>query len=152
MWYLHRLVPDRPLILGGVTIPFDRGLAGHSDADAVLHAVADAVLGAFGGGEIGVLFPSDEPKWKDMVSKDIVAEVLKRLKEAGGSVSNLDVTIVAEEPKMKPHYKAFRSSVAEVFGVPVERVSVKAKSAEGLGEIGRGEAIACHAVAAVLLR
>jgi len=151
-WDIHRLVEGRELWLAGVKLPGKKGLLGHSDADAVLHAVADAVLGAFGGGEIGVLFPSDEPKWKDMVSKDIVAEVLKRLKEAGGSVSNLDVTIVAEEPKMKPHYKAFRSSVAEVFGVPVERVSVKAKSAEGLGEIGRGEAIACHAVAAVLLR
>jgi 2-C-methyl-D-erythritol 2,4-cyclodiphosphate synthase len=80
-----------------------------------------------------------------------VAEVVKRLKDAGGSVSNLDVTIVAEEPKMKPHYKAFRASVAEAFGVPAERVNVKAKSHEGLGELGRGEAIACHAVAAVLL-
>ena len=85
-----------------------------------------------------------------MASKEIVAEVIKRLKDAGGSVSNLDVTIVAEEPKMKPHYKAFRASVAEVFGLPVDRVSIKAKSREGLGDVGRGEAIVCFAVAGVL--
>ncbi|MCX5796378.1 MAG: 2-C-methyl-D-erythritol 4-phosphate cytidylyltransferase [Elusimicrobia bacterium] len=148
---IHRLVEGRDLWLAGVKLAGKKGLLGHSDADAVLHAAADAVLGSFAGGEIGALFPPDEPKWKDMASKDIVAEVIKRLKDAGGSISNLDVTIVAEEPKMKPHYKAFRASVAEVFGVPVERVSVKAKSHEGLGEIGRGEAIACHAVASVLL-
>jgi 2-C-methyl-D-erythritol 4-phosphate cytidylyltransferase/2-C-methyl-D-erythritol 2,4-cyclodiphosphate synthase len=148
---IHRLVEGRDLWLAGVKLQSKKGLLGHSDADAVLHAAADAVLGAFGGGEIGVLFPPDDPKWKDMASKDIAAEVVKRLKESGGSVSNLDVTIVAEEPKMKPHYKAFRASVAEIFGLPPERVSVKAKSHEGLGEIGKGEAIACHAVAAVLL-
>lgn len=150
-WDIHRLVEGRELWLAGVKLPGKKGLLGHSDADAVLHAAADAVLGAFGGGEIGVLFPPDEPKWKDVPGKDIAAEVLKRLQEAGGSVSNLDLTIVAEEPKMKPHYKAFRASVAEVFGLPVERVSVKSKSHEGLGEIGRGEAIACHAVAVLLL-
>lgn len=148
---IHRFVEGRELWLAGVKLSGKKGLLGHSDADAVLHAAADAVLGAFGGGEIGVLFPPDEPKWKDMASKDIVAEVMKRLKDAGGSISNLDVTIVAEEPKMKPHYKAFRASVAEVFGLSVERVSVKAKSHEGLGAIGRGEAIACHAVAVLLL-
>jgi 2-C-methyl-D-erythritol 4-phosphate cytidylyltransferase / 2-C-methyl-D-erythritol 2,4-cyclodiphosphate synthase len=148
---IHRLVEGRELWLAGVKLPGKKGLLGHSDAAAVLHAAADAVLGAFGGGEIGVLFPPDEPKWKDMASKGIVAEVIKRLKEAGGSISNLDVTIVAEEPKMKPHYKAFRASAAEIFGVPVERVSVKAKSHEGLGELGRGEAIACHAVACLLV-
>jgi 2-C-methyl-D-erythritol 4-phosphate cytidylyltransferase/2-C-methyl-D-erythritol 2,4-cyclodiphosphate synthase len=150
-WDIHRLVEGRELWLAGVKLAGKKGLLGHSDADVVLHAAADAVLGSFAGGEIGMLFPPDEPKWKDMASKDIVAEVMKRLQSSGGSVSNLDVTIVAEEPKMKPHYKAFRASVAEAFGVPVERVSVKAKSHEGLGDIGRGEAIACHAVATVLL-
>ncbi|MBI5238984.1 MAG: 2-C-methyl-D-erythritol 4-phosphate cytidylyltransferase [Elusimicrobia bacterium] len=148
---IHRLVEGRELWLAGVKLPGKKGLLGHSDADVVLHAAADAVLGAFAGGEIGMLFPPDEPKWKDMASKDIVTEVLKRLQAAGGSVSNLDVTIVAEEPKMKPHYKAFRASVARAFGLDEERVSVKAKSHEGLGEIGKGEAIACHAVAALLL-
>jgi len=150
-WDIHRLVEGRELWLAGVKLPGKKGLLGHSDADVVLHAAADAVLGSFAGGDIGVLFPSDEPKWKDMASKDIVAEAVRRLKEAGGSVCNLDVTIVAEEPRMKPQYKAFRASVAEIFGVPVERVSVKAKSHEGLGDIGRGEAIACHVVAVVLL-
>ena len=150
-WDIHRLVEGRELWLAGVKLAGKKGLLGHSDADVVLHAAADAVLGSFAGGEIGVLFPPDDPKWKGLASKDIVAEVMKRLRDAGGSVSSLDVTIVAEEPKMKPHYKAFRASMAEAFGVPVERVSVKAKSHEGLGEIGRGEAIACHAVATVLL-
>jgi 2-C-methyl-D-erythritol 4-phosphate cytidylyltransferase/2-C-methyl-D-erythritol 2,4-cyclodiphosphate synthase len=149
---IHRLVEGRELWLAGVKLPGKKGLLGHSDGDVALHAAADAVLGGFGGGEIGLLFPPDEPKWKGVAGKAIAAEVLKRLKEAGGSVSNLDLTIVAEEPRLKPHYRAFLASVAEVFGVPVERVSVKAKSHEGLGEIGRGEAIACHAVATVLLR
>jgi 2-C-methyl-D-erythritol 4-phosphate cytidylyltransferase/2-C-methyl-D-erythritol 2,4-cyclodiphosphate synthase len=148
---IHRLVEGRELWLAGVKLAGKKGLLGHSDADVVLHAAADAVLGAFGGGEIGMLFPPEEPRWKDMASKDIAAEAIKRLKDAGGSVSNLDVTIVAEEPKLKPHYKAFRACVAEAFGLPAERVSIKAKSHEGLGDIGKGEAIACHAVATVLL-
>lgn len=148
---IHRLVEGRELWLAGLKLPGKKGLLGHSDGDAVLHAAADAVLGAFGGGEIGVLFPPDEPKWKGLASRAIAAEVLKRLGAAGGSIANLDATIVAEEPKIKPHYKALRASLAEAFGLPLERVSVKAKSHEGLGEIGRGEAIACHAVATLLL-
>jgi 2-C-methyl-D-erythritol 4-phosphate cytidylyltransferase/2-C-methyl-D-erythritol 2,4-cyclodiphosphate synthase len=104
-----------------------------------------------GGGEIGLLFPPTDPKFKGIASREIVAEVLKRLKAADGSIDNLDVTVVAEEPKMKPHYAAFRKSLAEIFAVPAERVNVKAKSHEGLGEIGRGEAIACHAVAVVAM-
>ena len=150
-WDIHRLVEGRELWLAGTKLAGKRGLLGHSDADVVLHAAADAVLGAFGGGEIGVMFPPDDPKFKGIASREIVAEVLTRLRDAGGSIANLDVTIVAEEPKMKPHYKAFKASLAEVLGVPPERVNVKAKSHEGLGEIGRGEAIACHAVAVVLL-
>ena len=148
---IHRLVEGRELWLCGVKLAGKTGLAGHSDADVVLHAAADAVLGTFGGGEIGVMFPPDEPKWKDIASREIAAEVLRRLAAAGGTLANLDVTIVAEEPRMKPHYKAFRASLAEVFGLAVERVNVKAKSHEGLGDIGAGLAIACHAVAAVLL-
>jgi len=148
---IHRLVEDRELWLAGVKLAGKKGLLGHSDADVVLHAAADAVLGTFGGGEIGMIFPPDEAKWKGMASRDIAAEVLKRLQAAGGSIANLDVTIVAEEPKMKPHYKAFRASLAEIFSLPLERVNVKAKSHEGLGEIGQGLAIACHAVAVTTL-
>ncbi len=148
---VHRLVEGRELWLAGKKLPGKKGLLGHSDGDAVLHAACDAVLGALGAGEIGLLFPPEDPKFKGIASREIVAEVLKKLVEAKASLANLDVTIVAEEPKMKPHYAAMRASLAEVFAVPLERVNVKAKSHEGLGEIGKGQAIACHAVAAVLL-
>jgi 2-C-methyl-D-erythritol 4-phosphate cytidylyltransferase/2-C-methyl-D-erythritol 2,4-cyclodiphosphate synthase len=134
-----------------VKLAHKKGLLGHSDADVVLHAAADAVLGALGEGEIGIAFPPDNPKFKGIASKEIVAEVLKKLQAAGGALANLDVTIVAEEPKLKPHYKIFRDSLADIFGVPAQRVNVKSKSHEGLGEVGRGEAIVCHAVAALLL-
>jgi len=150
-WDIHRLVAGRELWLAGTQLAGAKGLLGHSDADVVLHAAADAVLGALGAGEIGMMFPPDDPKFKGIASRKIVAEVLKRLRSASGSIANLDVTIVAEEPKMKPHYKTFQKSLAEVFELPAERVNVKAKSHEGLGEIGRGEAIACHAVAVLLL-
>jgi 2-C-methyl-D-erythritol 4-phosphate cytidylyltransferase/2-C-methyl-D-erythritol 2,4-cyclodiphosphate synthase len=149
---IHRLVAGRELWLAGHKIAHTKGLLGHSDGDAVLHASCDAVLGALGLGEIGIAFPPSDPKYKGIASKAIVAHTLEKVAAAGGSIVHLDATIVAEEPKMKPHYEAMKSSLAALFKLPEARVSLKAKSHEGLGEIGRGEAIACHAVATVLAK
>lgn len=148
---IHKLAPGRELWLGGVKLPHGKGLVGHSDGDAVLHAACDAVLGALGLGEIGIAFPPSDPKFKGLASKEIVAHTLGKVEAARGRIIHLDCTLVAEEPKLKPHYEAMKSSVAALFRLPESRVSVKAKSHEGLGEIGRGEAIACHAVATVLV-
>jgi 2-C-methyl-D-erythritol 4-phosphate cytidylyltransferase/2-C-methyl-D-erythritol 2,4-cyclodiphosphate synthase len=149
---IHRLVPGRELWLGGVKLAHDKGLLGHSDGDAALHAACDAVLGALGLGEIGIAFPPSDPRFKGLASREIVAHVLSALAAAGGEIVHLDLTLVAEEPKLKPHYAAMRDSVAELFKLPASRVSLKAKSHEGLDAIGRGEAISCHAVATVLAR
>lgn len=149
---IHRLVEGRELWLAGHKIEHSKGLLGHSDGDAVLHATCDAVLGALGLGEIGIAFPPSDPKFKGLASKEIVAHTLQTVAAAGGQIVHLDATIVAEEPKMKPHYEAMKRSLAALFRLPEARVSLKAKSHEGLGEIGRGEAIACHAVATVLAR
>jgi len=149
---IHRLVAGRELWLSGVKLPHAKGLLGHSDGDAVLHAACDAVLGALGLGEIGLAFPPEDPKFKGLPSRDIVKNTLEKVAEAGGEIVHLDCTLVAEEPKMKPHYAAMKSSLAALFQLPEARVSLKAKSHEGLDSIGRGEAIACHAVATVLSR
>ncbi|HEX4048442.1 MAG TPA: 2-C-methyl-D-erythritol 2,4-cyclodiphosphate synthase, partial [Elusimicrobiota bacterium] len=149
---IHRLVAGRELWLGGVKLAHDKGLLGHSDADAVLHAACDAVLGALGLGEIGIAFPPSDPKFKGLASREIVAHTLAKAKQAGGEIVHLDVTLIAEEPKLKPHYEAMKASVAALFALPPSRVSLKAKSHEGLDAIGRGEAISCHAVATVLAR
>ncbi|MBY0513592.1 MAG: 2-C-methyl-D-erythritol 2,4-cyclodiphosphate synthase [Gemmataceae bacterium] len=142
----HRLVEGRPLILGGVRIDHPKGLAGHSDADAVLHAVTDAVLGAAGLGDIGDLFPDTDPRWTDADSRLFLAEALARLKERGWRVVNLDVTVFAQEPKLGPVKAAIRGNLAELLGVPADAVSVKAKTGERVGHVGRGEALGCHAV------
>lgn len=149
---IHRLVAGRELWLSGVKLPHEKGLLGHSDGDAVLHAACDAVLGALGLGEIGLAFSPEDPKFKGLASRDIVKNTLKKVAEAGGEIVHLDCTLVAEEPKMKPHYAAMKTSLAALFKLPESRVSLKAKSHEGLDSIGRGEAIACHAVATVLAR
>jgi 2-C-methyl-D-erythritol 4-phosphate cytidylyltransferase/2-C-methyl-D-erythritol 2,4-cyclodiphosphate synthase len=149
---IHRLVAGRELWLGGVKLAHDKGLLGHSDGDAVLHAACDAVLGALGLGEIGIAFPPSDPKFKGLASREIVAHTLGKVAAVGGEIVHLDVTIIAEEPKLKPHYEAMKASVAALFALPPARVSLKAKSHEGLDAIGRGEAISCHAVATVLAR
>lgn len=149
---IHRLVAGRELWLGGLKLPHAKGLLGHSDGDAVLHAACDAVLGALGLGEIGLAFPPEDPKYKGLASKDIVAHTLAKVAAAGGEIVHLDVTVIAEEPKMKPHYAALKASVAGLFRLAPERMSLKAKSHEGLDSIGHGEAISCHAVATVLAR
>ncbi|MCR4295401.1 MAG: 2-C-methyl-D-erythritol 4-phosphate cytidylyltransferase [Elusimicrobia bacterium] len=147
---IHKLVEGRELWLAGVKLPHTKGLLGHSDGDAVLHASCDAVLGALGLGEIGIAFPPSDPKFKGLASKEIVANTLGKLAACGGELIHLDATLIAEEPKLKPHYEALKASLAALFKLPESRVSLKAKSNEGLDAIGRGEAIACHAVATVL--
>lgn len=142
----HRLVEGRPLILGGVRVEFSRGLAGHSDADVVLHAVTDALLGAAGLGDIGDAFPDTDPRWKDVPSSHFLAESFRRLTDSGWAAVNLDVTIFAQEPKLGPVKLLIRENLARLLGLPAEAVNVKAKTGEGVGHIGRGEAIACHAV------
>jgi 2-C-methyl-D-erythritol 2,4-cyclodiphosphate synthase len=149
---IHRLVKGRELWLAGLKLEHEKGLLGHSDGDAVLHAVGDAVLGALGAGEIGLMFPPENAKIKDIASKEIISAVLVKLAEAGGSLSHLDVTLVAEEPKLKPHYEAFKASLAGLLGIAQERINMKAKSHEGLDSLGRGEAIACYAVATLMLK
>jgi 2-C-methyl-D-erythritol 4-phosphate cytidylyltransferase / 2-C-methyl-D-erythritol 2,4-cyclodiphosphate synthase len=146
---LHRLVEGRPLILGGVTIPFERGLAGHSDADAVCHAVTDAILGAAGAGDIGRHFPDTDPRWKGASSIDLLRRAVAVIQGLGLAVGNVDATVILERPKLVPHLDAMRANLAEALGVSVDRVSIKGKTNEGVGELGRGEAIAVHAIALV---
>jgi 2-C-methyl-D-erythritol 4-phosphate cytidylyltransferase/2-C-methyl-D-erythritol 2,4-cyclodiphosphate synthase len=146
---LHRLVEGRPLILGGVTIPFDRGLAGHSDADAICHAVTDAILGAAGAGDIGRHFPDTDPQWKGASSLDLLRKAVDVVRAQGLAIGNVDATVILERPKLAPYVDKMRATLAEALGVTVDRVSIKAKTNEGVGEIGRGEAIAVHAIALV---
>jgi 2-C-methyl-D-erythritol 2,4-cyclodiphosphate synthase len=142
----HRLVEGRPLILGGVRIEHSRGLDGHSDADVVLHAVTDALLGAVALGDIGDLYPDTDPRWKDADSRIFLSKSLDLLSVSGWTVGNLDVTIFAQEPKLGPVKIAIQAKLAELIGIPSDCVSVKAKTGEKVGHIGRGEAIGCHAV------
>ena len=146
---LHRLVEGRPLILGGITIPFEKGLAGHSDADAICHAVTDAILGGAGAGDIGRHFPDTDPAWKGASSIELLRKAVEIVRAQGLEVGNVDATVILERPKIAPHVDAMRAKLAEVLGVAVDRVSIKGKTNEGVGEIGRGEAIAVHAIALV---
>jgi 2-C-methyl-D-erythritol 4-phosphate cytidylyltransferase/2-C-methyl-D-erythritol 2,4-cyclodiphosphate synthase len=146
---LHRLVGGRPLILGGVTIPFDRGLLGHSDADAVCHAVTDAVLGAAGAGDIGRHFPDTDPRWSGASSIELLRQAASLVRDLGFEVGNIDATVIAERPRLAPHLPAMCANVAAALGIDADRVSIKGKTNEGVGALGRGEAIAVHAVALV---
>lgn len=146
---LHRLVEGRPLVLGGVTIPFERGLLGHSDADAICHAVADAVLGAAAAGDIGRLFPDTDSQWRGASSVELLRRATAVLRDRAFEVANVDVVVIAERPKLGPYLVAMRDNVARALGVDVDRVSIKGKTNEGIGELGRGEAIAVHAIALV---
>jgi 2-C-methyl-D-erythritol 2,4-cyclodiphosphate synthase len=143
---LHRLVPGRPLVLGGLKIDHPLGLAGHSDADAVLHAITDAILGACGEGDIGDLFPDSDPRWTGADSAQFVRRALELAAARGLSVANCDVTILAEQPPLGPLKAKMRLRIAELLGVTADAVSVKAKTGEGIGAIGRGEGIAALAV------
>ena len=144
---LHRLSPGRRLVLAGVAVPFDQGLLGHSDADALSHAVADALLGALALGDLGQHFPDTDPAWKDADSLKLLARVAALIEEQGYAVVNLDATIIAERPKLSPHFPAMAENLARVLKIPAARVSVKAKTAEGTDAVGRGEAIAAQAIA-----
>jgi 2-C-methyl-D-erythritol 4-phosphate cytidylyltransferase / 2-C-methyl-D-erythritol 2,4-cyclodiphosphate synthase len=146
---LHRLVDGRPLILGGVTIPADRGALGHSDADVVCHAATDAILGAACLGDIGRHFPDTDPRWKDASSIDLLRRAVALVAEQGLEVGNIDVTVILEQPKIRDHVDAMRASVANAIGIDVSRVSIKGKTNEGVDAVGRGEAIAAHAIALV---
>jgi len=146
---LHRLVPGRPLVLGGVTIPADRGALGHSDADVVCHAVTDAILGAACLGDIGRHFPDSEPMWKGASSLDLLSRAVALVRAQGLGVGNVDVTVILEAPKIRDHIDAMRANVAKAIGLDVARVSIKGKTNEGVDAIGRGDAIAAHAVALI---
>ena len=147
---LHRLVAGRPLILGGVTIPFDRGLLGHSDADAVCHAITDAILGAASAGDIGRHFPDTDPAWKDADSLVLLTQAAAIVRRAGYAVANVDVVVIAERPRLAPHVDAIRGNVARALGIDAQQVSVKGKTNEGVDSTGAGESIAVHAVALLM--
>jgi 2-C-methyl-D-erythritol 2,4-cyclodiphosphate synthase len=139
---VHALVPSRRLVLGGVTIPFDRGLSGHSDADVLLHAVCDAMLGACGLGDIGMHFPDTDAAYKDADSRVLLRRVWQLAAERGFELGNIDATIVAQAPKLAPHLAAMAANIAADLGCAVGSINIKAKTTEGLGFTGRGEGIA----------
>ena len=145
----HRFGADRPLILGGVVIPGAPGLIGHSDADAVAHALTDALLGAAALGDIGAMFPDKDPQWKDADSMGLLALAVARLRSAGWLPQQCDLTVILEAPKLAPHIAEMRHSLADVLGLPIEAVSCKAKTNEHMGFVGRGEGLAVLAVASV---
>ena len=144
---IHQLVADRPLILGGVTIPHGLGLLGHSDADVLTHAIMDALLGALGMGDIGHYFPPSDPKWKGADSLLLLQQVLSIIQSQGWNIGNIDSTIVAEQPKLKPHLKSMRSTLAQTMAIKIDQISIKATTNEKLGPVGREEGICAYAVA-----
>jgi 2-C-methyl-D-erythritol 4-phosphate cytidylyltransferase / 2-C-methyl-D-erythritol 2,4-cyclodiphosphate synthase len=146
---LHRLVEGRVLIIGGVAIPFEKGALGHSDADVACHAATDAILGAASLGDIGAHFPDSDPRWKDASSIELLRLAAALVRGAGYRIVNVDVVVVLERPKIAPHKQAIRQGLADAIGIAVEAVSVKGKTNEGVDAVGRGEAIAAHAVAMI---
>jgi 2-C-methyl-D-erythritol 4-phosphate cytidylyltransferase / 2-C-methyl-D-erythritol 2,4-cyclodiphosphate synthase len=148
---VHRFDESQPLILAGVRISDRGGLEGHSDADVVLHAVTDAILGAIAAGDIGEHFPSSDERWKNASSERFVERACNLLFGTGGSLSSIDVTIVAEQPKLAPHRLAMRQSLARILGIEIDQISVKATTTDGLGFLGRGEGICAIALATVSL-
>ena len=146
-WDVHALVPGRKLILGGVEIAHTAGLLGHSDADVLLHAITDAVLGAAGLGDIGRHFPDTDPQFKGADSSVLLTEAMRRVRAQGGELVNIDSTIVAQAPKLAPHMAAIEAGVARALGVQTDQVNVKAKTAEKLGPVGQGQSMEARAVA-----
>lgn len=144
---MHALVAGRKLVIGGVEIPYERGLAGHSDADVLIHAVCDALLGAAGLGDIGSHFPDTDVRYKDISSRKLLMKVRELLHDRGLSVVNVDATVIAQAPKLAPHITAMRANLASDLGIAPEAVNVKAKTTEKLGFVGRGEGIAAEAIA-----
>lgn len=146
---LHRLEPGGKLIVGGVQLEHERGCVAHSDGDVLYHAVTDAVLGALGQDDIGQLFPDDDPRWRGAASDVFVAEATRRMAEAGYRIGNLDATVILSGPKLAPHKAAIRRNLANLLSCDPAQVSVKGKTHEQVGALGRGEAIECHAVVAL---
>lgn len=144
---IHRLVEGRPLILGGITIDYEKGLLGHSDADALLHAITDALLGAAGLGDIGRHFPDTDPAYKDADSKILLSDAVGLVVKAGWAIVNVDATVIAQAPKLAPHMEAIRESVAKAISIDLQRVNIKAKTKEGCDAVGQKEAIEVHAIA-----
>ena len=145
-WDIHALVQGRKLVLGGVEIPHSKGLLGHSDADALLHAITDALLGAAALGDIGTLFPDTDSRFKGADSTVLLAEAARRVREKGFEISNVDSTVVAQAPKLAPHIAAMRARIAQVLTIGVDQVNVKAKTAEKMGPVGEGLAMEARAV------
>lgn len=143
---IHRLVEERPLFLGGVRIPFEKGLLGHSDADCVLHAIMDALLGAMGKGDIGVYFPTDDPAYDNADSKKLTETIVSIMKEEGYTISNIDVLILAERPKLNPFREEIRSSIAKILEIKPSQVGLQLMTNEGLDDVGKGLAIASKAI------
>ena len=143
---VHRLVPDRDLIIGGVKIPYEKGLLGHSDADVLLHAISDALLGAAALGDIGKLFPDSDPGYKDISSMLLLERAMERIRQKGFRVGNVDVTVIAQRPKLLHYIPQMCENLARALELPTDRVNVKATTEEGLGFTGSGEGISCHAV------
>ncbi len=143
---VHRLVEDRKLILGGVDIPYEKGLLGHSDADVLAHAISDALLGAAALGDIGALFPDNDPAFEGADSLVLMKKVVERVSGEGYSIGNIDATVLAQRPRLRPYIDTMRRNIADACGVDISRVSVKATTEEGLGFTGSGEGIAAHAV------
>nr|WP_308519989.1 2-C-methyl-D-erythritol 2,4-cyclodiphosphate synthase [uncultured Stomatobaculum sp.] len=143
---VHRLVAERPLILGGIEIPYEKGLLGHSDADVLLHAISDALLGAAALGDIGAHFPDSDPAYRGADSAELLRAVGDLIRASGYEIGNIDSTVVCQAPKLAPHIPAMRARIAEVLALPVGAVSVKASTEEHMGFTGRGEGIAAHAV------
>lgn len=148
---VHQLVEGRRLVLGGVEIPHSKGLDGHSDADALLHAITDAVLGAIGESDIGHFFPNTDPRWKGAPSHVFLSEAARQVQKLNGRILNIDATLLAQRPKIAPHIPEMKQRVAEALGLPIKRVGIKATTNETLGFIGREEGIAAMAVASVEL-
>ena len=148
-WDVHALVPGRPLVIGGVTIPHPVGLLGHSDADVLLHAITDALLGAAALGDIGAHFPDTDPVFRGADSLRLLAEAVRRVRQEGWQVGNIDCTVVAQAPRMAPYREAMRDAIARALGIEPGQVNVKAKTAEKLGPVGQGQSIKAHAISLI---
>jgi len=148
---VHQLKAGRPLILGGVVIEHDTGLDGHSDADVLMHAICDAVLGAIGEGDIGSFFPPSDPQWKNTASKIFLEEAARQITRRNGHLINVDAMLIAEAPKITPHIPAMKENIAAALGIGGDAVGIKATTSEAMGFVGRGEGMAAHAVASVEL-
>ena len=145
-WDIHALVPGRDLVIGGVTIPHTTGLLGHSDADVLLHAITDALVGAAGLGDIGTHFPDTDERFRGAHSAVLLTEAMRRVAQQGWVVNNVDSTVIAQAPKLMPHMPAMRASIAKALGVDVDQVNVKAKTAEKMGPVGLGQAMEARAI------